>query len=323
MQNLENLSVLNEKIIVASAMAYPQYIEAFLEGIDLKYFEPPYQEVLKAILSLDAQGLTITLEAICFELGEKIITQDAFKTLLSVEPIPDYLRLKDQLKKSLRHKVQRQLGYKLIEASNRAEIFDAEFLDKYIHVEDQTTEAPTLSQWIERGKNTPRAPRFATGIPDLDKLLGGGLDANGLVLIGGEPEAGKTLIATQILEHMALSTKVVFYSFEFSVREYVDALQAKGFQLDPDLYRINDTANHLSDLVISIKNYIKQGYKVFLVDSQSFTHNERTDMNVEQAETEKFIALRDIAKQHEVLVMLIVQNNKTEKDSPIRSKMGA
>ncbi|WP_104751421.1 DnaB-like helicase C-terminal domain-containing protein [Helicobacter salomonis] len=316
MQNLENLSVLDEKIVVSSAIAYPEYVEAFLEGIDLKYFEPLHQEVLKAILSLDAQNAQVSLETICLELGQKIVAQDAFKALLSIEPIPDYLHLKEQLKKSLMLKVQRQLGYKLIEASNRAEIFDAEFLDKYIHVENKTAQAPTLSQWIERGRNTPRAPRFATGIQDLDKLLGGGLDSNGLVLIGGDPEAGKTLLATQILEHMALSTKVLFYSFEFSVPEYVDALQAKGFQLDPDWYRINDTASHLSDLVISMKNYIKQGYKVFLVDSQGFTHNERADMNVEQAETEKFITLRNIAKQHEVLIMLIVQNNKTEKDSP-------
>jgi circadian clock protein KaiC len=44
-------------------------------------------------------------------------------------------------------------------------------------------------------------PLFSTGIPNLDELLGGGLPANTLNIIAGEPGTGKTILAQQALFH--------------------------------------------------------------------------------------------------------------------------
>ncbi|WP_369094649.1 hypothetical protein [Helicobacter bizzozeronii] len=38
----------------------------------------------------------------------------------------------------------------------------------------------------------------------LDKTLEGGFELRQLVLIGGDPEAGKTMLGVQILRHMSL-----------------------------------------------------------------------------------------------------------------------
>lgn len=41
--------------------------------------------------------------------------------------------------------------------------------------------------------------RFATGVPPLDRLLGGGLPAYSVVVVAGEPGTGKTILTQQIL----------------------------------------------------------------------------------------------------------------------------
>src|SRR6202171_2394842 len=52
--------------------------------------------------------------------------------------------------------------------------------------------------------------RLRTGLPDLDLILGGGLEAGSLVLLAGAPGTGKTILAQQICfanatpEHKAL-----------------------------------------------------------------------------------------------------------------------
>lgn len=42
----------------------------------------------------------------------------------------------------------------------------------------------------------PRVPLFSTGIPDLDELLGGGIPANTLNIIAGEPTSTWSSIST-------------------------------------------------------------------------------------------------------------------------------
>ena len=44
-------------------------------------------------------------------------------------------------------------------------------------------------------------PVFSTGIPNLDELLGGGLPANTLNILAGEPGTGKTILAQQAMFH--------------------------------------------------------------------------------------------------------------------------
>ena len=52
--------------------------------------------------------------------------------------------------------------------------------------------------------------RLRTGIPDLDLILGGGLEPGSLVILAGAPGTGKTILAQQICfanatpEHKAL-----------------------------------------------------------------------------------------------------------------------
>jgi DNA repair protein RadA/Sms len=46
-------------------------------------------------------------------------------------------------------------------------------------------------------------PRFGTGIEEFDRVLGGGLVAGGVVLIGGDPGIGKSTLLLQALANVS------------------------------------------------------------------------------------------------------------------------
>src|SRR5262249_50041185 len=53
------------------------------------------------------------------------------------------------------------------------------------------------------------AQRIATGVPELDRVLGGGLVPASLVLVGGEPGVGKSTLLLMALRAMSASRRVV------------------------------------------------------------------------------------------------------------------
>jgi DNA repair protein RadA/Sms len=55
------------------------------------------------------------------------------------------------------------------------------------------------------------APRSPTGIPELDRVLGGGLVAGSLVLLGGEPGIGKSTLILQAADSLAAAGSDVLY----------------------------------------------------------------------------------------------------------------
>lgn len=72
-------------------------------------------------------------------------------------------------------------------------------------------------------------PRTATGIDEFDRVLGGGLVAGGVVLIGGDPGIGKSTLLLQALCQLAEAHPVVYVSGEESGEQV--ALRAQRLQL--------------------------------------------------------------------------------------------
>jgi DNA repair protein RadA/Sms len=73
-------------------------------------------------------------------------------------------------------------------------------------------------------------PRFGTGIEEFDRVLGGGLVAGGVVLIGGDPGIGKSTLLLQALANMSHRKKVLYVSGEESGAQI--ALRAKRLAVD-------------------------------------------------------------------------------------------
>ena len=62
--------------------------------------------------------------------------------------------------------------------------------------------------------------RTASGIDELDRVLGGGIVAGSLVLIGGAPGIGKSTIVMQMADKLGQNgTKVLYVSGEESERQ--------------------------------------------------------------------------------------------------------
>ncbi len=73
-------------------------------------------------------------------------------------------------------------------------------------------------------------PRFGTGIEEFDRVLGGGLVAGGVVLIGGDPGIGKSTLLLQALANISKLKKVLYVSGEESGAQI--ALRAKRLAVD-------------------------------------------------------------------------------------------
>jgi len=73
-------------------------------------------------------------------------------------------------------------------------------------------------------------PRLATGISELDRVLGGGLVRGGVVLLGGDPGIGKSTLLLQALSQLSKSSKALYVSGEESAQQV--ALRARRLSLD-------------------------------------------------------------------------------------------
>ncbi|MGN8938183.1 DNA repair protein RadA [Bittarella sp. HCP28S3_D9] len=100
--------------------------------------------------------------------------------------------------------------------------------------------------------------RFLTGIGELDRVLGGGIVKGALVLLGGEPGAGKSTLMLQICGYLARQLQVLYVSGEESIRQIklrANRLGVDGENLkvlaETDIYAICDLiASSRPDLVV-------------------------------------------------------------------------
>jgi len=73
-------------------------------------------------------------------------------------------------------------------------------------------------------------PRFGTGIDEFDRVLGGGLVAGGVVLIGGDPGIGKSTLLLQALSSLSITRSTLYVSGEESGAQI--ALRARRLAVD-------------------------------------------------------------------------------------------
>ncbi len=63
------------------------------------------------------------------------------------------------------------------------------------------------------------AKRISTGVPELDRVLGGGLVPASLVLVGGEPGVGKSTLLLTALQLMSKERRTLLITGEESVAQ--------------------------------------------------------------------------------------------------------
>jgi DNA repair protein RadA/Sms len=72
------------------------------------------------------------------------------------------------------------------------------------------------------------ASRFSTGLVELDRVLGGGMVAGSVVLIGGDPGIGKSTLLIQALTAISQDAKVLYVTGEESAQQVALRAQRLG-----------------------------------------------------------------------------------------------
>ncbi len=121
-------------------------------------------------------------------------------------------------------------------------------------------EEPVLLKDVEINQTQ----RLKTGIEEFDRVLGGGIVAGSVILIGGDPGIGKSTIALQVSNRLTVQGKTVLYiSGEESVAQTKLRAKRLGSQAEQgNLYIVNQT--DLS-LIMEYVNKIKPD--VLIIDS--------------------------------------------------------
>ena len=76
--------------------------------------------------------------------------------------------------------------------------------------------SPVRSLSEIEARETPRQP---TGLDEFDRVLGGGLVAGAVVLIGGDPGIGKSTLLLQALASLSETTSVLYVTGEESAEQ--------------------------------------------------------------------------------------------------------
>ncbi|MGL2757476.1 ATPase domain-containing protein [Helicobacter pylori] len=310
-----------ENLIMKSFLDYPQHIEDFLEGISVKSFTPFNQKIIKVLVGMNHRNQTPRLETIKLKIGEKDFESKEFQAILAADSYPDYLNLKSDFKTYLCFQMQEHLANKLKEATRKSEVFDYEFLNKYINL-GIVKNGKYFWEWEEYFKSKPPIEKIETGIRFLDNLTDGGIEVGQMVLLSGDPEAGKTLLGMQFLMNAQQAHKVTYFGFEFSVRKHIETLREKRFTIKTENYFIDDQSCELNDLIFQIRSLSKEGHKVFLIGSQMKIQAPVIGRTIEEIETAKFTALSEVARNLQVLIIFIIQNSKNDTYTPTGSRKG-
>jgi DNA repair protein RadA/Sms len=110
--------------------------------------------------------------------------------------------------------------------------------------------------------------QVATGLPELDRVLGGGMVPGSVVLLGGDPGIGKSTLLLQTLAQLSAQMPTLYVTGEESVRQVGLRAQRLGLKVDA-LQLLTETA---VELVLEQAQRLQP--QVMVIDSIQTIHTE-------------------------------------------------
>ena len=111
--------------------------------------------------------------------------------------------------------------------------------------------------------------RKNTGIPEVDRVLGGGILPGSMILLGGSPGVGKSTLALQIIP--GLNSKVLYVSAEESEDQL--ALRAKRLGIDSNFIHLSTENN--AQVILDQVSLLKP--KLLILDSIQTIYSDNID----------------------------------------------
>ena len=155
------------------------------------------------------------------------------------------------------------------------------------------------SQTLEDVLNNGEAQRISVGIPEMDRVLGGGVLSGSLILLGGNPGIGKSTLALQILP--VFEKPVLYISAEESEAQV--GLRAKRLGVTSEKLHLSSENN--IDLILDQVSLINP--ELVVIDSIQTIFSDQLDSlpgSVSQIREcgQQFLQL---AKQQDIAIMMI------------------
>ncbi len=164
----------------------------------------------------------------------------------------------------------------------------------------------TLAQPLPEIDTTESKSRIKTGIQEMDRVLGGGIVLGSVVLLGGEPGAGKSTMLLQICGAVCGEREVLYVSGEESVRQI--KLRAKRLGIREEGISVASEAN-IDDIVDYIEAH-KPGFAVIDSIQTMFAPDLSGSAGSVSQVKECTARLLGIAKRLEIPVFIVGHVNK-------------
>lgn len=116
------------------------------------------------------------------------------------------------------------------------------------------------------------APRVSTGIAEFDRVLGGGVVAGALTLLGGDPGVGKSTLMLDVASRLAESSVVLYASGEESAHQ----IKLRGDRLSIRTTDLHIYAEMSVERILAAAEHLNA--KAVVIDSIQTTFTEKLDM---------------------------------------------
>lgn len=316
-----------EQIILSTCIQSERYLEVSEIIFEKHFTEEAHKAIWKTLKIIEDKNIEISPQMMAVELMKNtpehmgmlklILLKTAMPnlTILAVELI-EWFNKRELYKLSIQ--IQESLSSKKSSSLITKEIDDVtNGLDQGIG-----TRAKSYPQWeIEKAQKTP-IPKYATNISFIDSALKGGIGAGQFILLMGDPEAGKTVLGTQILRNIVNNHIGLFFSFEFTVDDFIEQNQEKKREFKKDNLQIINDGYDISDVSREIKIWARKGCRFVLIDSQMRVENGDNRGTAEQSESEKFSKLAKLCHSLNIIIIFITQQGKEDTKGGTHTPMG-
>src|SRR5438876_1508242 len=116
------------------------------------------------------------------------------------------------------------------------------------------------------------APRVSSGITEFDRVLGGGVVAGALTLLGGDPGVGKSTLMLDVASHLAESSVVLYASGEESAHQ----IKLRGERLSIRTTDLHIYAEMSVERILRAAEHLNA--KAVIIDSIQTTFSEKLEM---------------------------------------------
>jgi DNA repair protein RadA/Sms len=143
--------------------------------------------------------------------------------------------------------------------------------------------------------------RVLSGLPEIDRVLGGGILSGSLLLLSGEPGIGKSTLAAQLANALGRHGKVIYVSGEESAHQVKARLERLSCDLSRLLFIGETSVEKISAAALKAKPVLMVVDSIQTIYS-SLMPSEPGSLSQIRAVAVKFL---ELAKEHNITVLLV------------------